>query len=79
MSTSPFPPPSRELPVAEPVALIVLRLPTAADRTLSWAALTVFERVPAWFAAANPLDAVDAPCTLLFGDGRVVDMLAGEA
>ncbi len=64
--------------MAEPVAPIVLRLPTA-DRTLPRAALTVFERVPAWFAAANPPDAVDALSTLLLDDGRVVGMLAGEA
>lgn len=65
--------------MAEPVAPIVLRFPTAADPMLAWAGLTVLERVPAWFAAANPHGALGAPCTLDFDDGMVIDMLDGEA
>ena len=59
--------------MAEPIAPIVLRLPINADPATLWAALTVPERVIAWFATASPLGAVGAPYTLDFGDGSVVD------
>ena len=48
-------------------------MPTAADPATLWAALTVPERVAAWFATASPLGAVGAPYTLDFGDGSIVD------
>jgi uncharacterized protein YndB with AHSA1/START domain len=44
------PSPSRDPPIAEPIAPIVLRIPTAADPATLWAALTVPERIAAWFA-----------------------------
>lgn len=59
--------------MAEPILPIVLRMPTAADPATLWAALTVPERVAAWFATASPLGAVGAPYTLDFGDGSIVD------
>ena len=55
------------------IAPIVLRMPTAADPVTLWAALTVPERVAAWFTIASPLGAVGAPYTLDFGDGSIVD------
>jgi uncharacterized protein YndB with AHSA1/START domain len=48
-------------------------MPTAADSATLWAALTVPERVAAWFATASPLGAVGALYTLDFGDGSIVD------
>ena len=36
--------------MAEPILPIVLRMPTAADPATLWAALTVPERIAAWFA-----------------------------
>jgi uncharacterized protein YndB with AHSA1/START domain len=59
--------------MAEPIAPIVLRLPTAADPATLWTAITVPERVAAWFTTAGPLGPVGAPYTLDFGDGSVVD------
>jgi uncharacterized protein YndB with AHSA1/START domain len=59
--------------MAETIAPIILRLPTAADPATLWAALTVPERVAAWFTSASPLGAVGAPYTLDFGDGSIVD------
>jgi len=59
--------------MAQPIASIVLRMPTAADPATLWAALTVPERVAAWFTTASPLGTVGAPYTLDFGDGSVVD------
>jgi hypothetical protein len=53
MGSQPCPPPSREPAVAEPVAPIVLRLPTADDPTLLGAALTVPDRVAAWLRLAG--------------------------
>jgi uncharacterized protein YndB with AHSA1/START domain len=48
-------------------------MPTAADPATVWAALTVPERIAAWFATASPLGLVGAPYTLDFGDGSIVD------
>jgi len=59
--------------MAQSIAPIVLRMPTAADPVTLWAALTVSERVAAWFTTASPLGAVGTPYTLDFGDGSVVD------
>jgi uncharacterized protein YndB with AHSA1/START domain len=59
--------------MAEPIAPIVLRMPTAAHPATLWAALPVPGRAAAWFATASPLGAVGAPYTLDFGDGSVVD------
>ena len=59
--------------MAEPIAPIVLRLPTAADPATLWTALTVPERVADWFTTARSLGAVGAPYTLDFGDGSAVD------
>jgi len=59
--------------MAQSIAPIVLRMPTAADPATLWAALTVPERVAAWFTTASPLGAVGAPYTLDFGDGSIVD------
>ncbi len=70
--------------MAEPIAPIDLRPPTAADPATLWTALTVPERVAAWFTMASPLRAVGAPHALDVGDGSVVDgklrdLLAGGA
>jgi uncharacterized protein YndB with AHSA1/START domain len=64
--------------MAEPIVPILLRLPTGADPSTLWAALTVPERVAAWFATPSPLGAVGAPYTLDFGDGSVVDRVLRE-
>ena len=59
--------------MAQSIAPIVLRMPTTADPVALWAALSVPERVAAWFTTASPLGAVGTPYTLAFGDGSVMD------
>jgi len=69
----PVPLDSRDPATAQPIAPIILRLPTAADPATLWAALTVPERIASWFTTASPLGAVGAPYRLDFGDGSMVD------
>lgn len=64
--------------MAEPIAPILLRLPTAAPPATLWAALTVPERVAAWFTTASALGGVGSPYTLDFGDGSIVDGVLRE-
>ena len=62
----------------EPIAPILIRLPTAADPATLWSALTVPARVAAWFAIASPLGDIGTPYTLEFGDGSLVDGILRE-
>ena len=59
--------------MVQQIAPIVLRIPTAANPATVRAALTVPQRVAAWFTTASPLGAVGAPNTPDCGNRSVVD------